>query len=113
MRLLGYTATDKVITCAPQIKYAMKDRFTRYSRHGRGNIPRVIRRDVYRRDKFTCQFCHCQFSPKDLTIDHLVPLDLGGFDEVTNYITCCQACNQRKSNLPLKVFAASLGDSSG
>ena len=43
-----------------------------------------------------------------MTIDHLVPLDLGGLDEITNYVTCCRPCNQRKANLPLTEFADSI-----
>lgn len=86
----------------------MKDRFTRVTRHGRGRISRTTRRKVYERDEFTCQFCQRQYSPTKLTIDHLVPLDRGGLDEITNYITCCQTCNQKKANLPLEEFSASL-----
>lgn len=86
----------------------MRDRFTRESRHGRGSISRATRRRVYKRDEFTCQFCQRRFSQTELTIDHLVPLSRGGLDEITNYVTCCKACNQKKSDLPLEDFAASL-----
>ena len=86
----------------------MRDRFTRESRHGRGSIPRSTRREVYKRDEFTCQYCLRRFAPTELTIDHLVPLDRGGLDEITNYVTCCKPCNQKKANLPIEKFAASL-----
>ena len=86
----------------------MRDRYTRDSRHGRGKIARSIRRRVYQRDRFTCQFCRCRLAPADLTIDHLVPVDRGGLDEITNYVSCCRPCNQKKANLPLEQFAASL-----
>ena len=89
-------------------KHTMRDRFTRKSRHGRGHISRATRHEVYKRDGFTCQFCQRPFARADLTIDHLVPLARGGLDEVTNYVTCCQPCNQRKSHLSLEKFAASL-----
>ena len=85
-----------------------QDRFTRKSRHGRGSISRKNRRKVYKRDEFTCQFCQKIYSPSELTIDHLVPLERGGLDEITNYVSCCQACNQKKANLSLEDFAASL-----
>ncbi len=86
----------------------MRDRFTRVSRHGRRTISRTSRRKVYKRDEFTCQYCLRQHPPKELTIDHLVPLDRGGLDEITNYVTCCQTCNQKKANLPLEEFSLSL-----
>jgi len=37
-----------------------------------------------------------------------VPLDRGGLDEITNFVSCCRSCNQKKANLPLEQFAASL-----
>ena len=86
----------------------MRDRFTKASRRGRGHISRATRRTVYQRDQFTCQYCRERLAPPELTIDHLVPLNRGGLDEVTNYVTCCAPCNQKKANLPLKEFAASL-----
>lgn len=86
----------------------MRDRFTRTSRLGRGNISRRTRWTVYKRDEFTCQFCLARFAPAELTIDHLVPLDRGGLDEVINYVTCCSACNQAKDNLSLAEFAESI-----
>jgi hypothetical protein len=84
----------------------MRDRFTRSSRVGRGKIPREMRTDVFARDEHTCQFCGNQFGSAELTIDHLVPLALGGLDEMTNYVTACGPCNAKKGSLPLSTFAA-------
>lgn len=86
----------------------MKDRFTHKTRISRGNISRSIRQEVYKRDGFTCQFCGVRKNLKELTIDHLVPITRGGHDEITNYITSCQKCNQRKANLSLEAFASTL-----
>ena len=86
----------------------MRDRFTHSTRTGRGNIPKTIRQEVYKRDGFACQFCGAQPHPRDLTIDHLVPVSRGGHDEITNYLTSCKACNQRKANLSLEEFSATL-----
>lgn len=86
----------------------MKDRFTHSSRIGRGSIPREMRNDVYRRDDYICQFCGKKLPPTELTIDHLIPLSLGGLDEVTNYVTACGPCNNRKTNIPVVEFAESI-----
>jgi hypothetical protein len=40
-----------------------------------------------------------------LTIDHIIPLARGGVDEITNYVTACFECNQKKADLPIHVFA--------
>lgn len=86
----------------------MIDRFTRDSRLGRGKIPRKMRLEVYSRDNYICQFCEKKLTTEDLTIDHLIPLSLGGHDEMSNYITCCKSCNQKKSNTPLPIFAETI-----
>lgn len=86
----------------------MKHRFTTKSRQERGHISRAVRGTVYSRDGFACQYCREQFSRTELTIDHLVPLDRGGLDEVRNYVTCCKDCNQEKANLSLAEFAETI-----
>jgi hypothetical protein len=86
----------------------MYDRFTHESRTGRGKIAREIREEVFLRDRHTCQFCGTTLPASRLTIDHLIPLALGGLDEVTNYVTACEPCNVRKGKLPFAQFAASL-----
>lgn len=84
------------------------DRFTRATRLGRGNIPKKLRHDVYKRDRWTCVFCGLVFPADELTIDHLIPLALGGTDDVTNYATSCRSCNQRKAAMSLTEFASML-----
>ena len=82
----------------------MKKRFTGRSRIGRGSIPKSMRNQIYSRDKRECQFCLKTLEPEEFTIDHLVPLALGGLDEVTNYVTCCRVCNKQKADKPLEDF---------
>ncbi len=35
----------------------------------------------------------------DMTLDHIVPLNLGGADELENIQIACYACNQLKKNI--------------
>ena len=67
-----------------------------------------MRTEIYLRDNFTCQFCQISPTKNELTIDHLIPLALGGLDEVTNYVTCCLSCNRRKADRSLSEFAQEL-----
>lgn len=67
-----------------------------------------MRSSVFERDGFTCQFCSATLTADKLTIDHLIPLSRGGLDEMTNWVTACLPCNNRKSNEPLESFAASI-----
>jgi 5-methylcytosine-specific restriction endonuclease McrA len=61
----------------------------------RGRGFKVNRRGVFRRDKFECVYCG---SPKELTIDHVLPRSRGGKNSWTNLVTCCQKCNLKKGN---------------
>jgi 5-methylcytosine-specific restriction endonuclease McrA len=58
--------------------------------------PRVSlsKREVLRRDNFTCQYCGRQGS--HLTIDHVTPRHMGGKHTWTNLVAACSACNRRK-----------------
>lgn len=51
---------------------------------------------LFRRDRHTCAYCGDQFSPRDLSCDHVVPRVQGGPDVWTNVVTACRSCNQRK-----------------
>ena len=86
----------------------MRDRFTRKSRTTRGSIPKRMRQEVYRRDDRVCVYCGAECREEELTIDHMIPLAGRGLDEMTNWVTCCRACNQRKAAQPLDEFLESL-----
>lgn len=55
---------------------------------------RLSRREVFLRDKFTCQYCGMK--TKDLTIDHVVPRHRGGRHTWDNLVSACKSCNHRK-----------------
>ena len=57
---------------------------------------RFTRREVFRRDNSTCLYCGKQ--PRDLTIDHVIPVSRGGEDSWLNCVTSCRACNHRKGS---------------
>ena len=56
------------------------------------------RRNVFKRDKFTCQYCGKQPGTEDLTIDHVVPPAQGGQSSWTNCVLACYQCNARKAD---------------
>ena len=56
------------------------------------------RRNVYRRDAFTCQYCGDRPGLSDLTIDHVVPRSRGGASTWDNCVAACRPCNTRKAN---------------
>ncbi len=64
--------------------------------------PRVklTRREVFRRDNYTCQYCGRRDLP--LTVDHVLPKHLGGEHIWTNVVAACPACNHRKGGRQLE-----------
>ena len=49
--------------------------------------------------KGTCHYCKKQFAPKELTMDHIVPLSRGGRSVKGNIVPCCKECNNDKKYL--------------
>jgi 5-methylcytosine-specific restriction endonuclease McrA len=56
------------------------------------------RRNIFKRDKYTCQYCGAQPGPAELTIDHILPKSKGGKSEWTNCVLACLECNARKAD---------------
>ena len=51
-----------------------------------------------------CYFCGEKFPPKELTMDHLVPLARGGTSSKSNLVPACKACNtKKKTSLPFDL----------
>ncbi|MEW6570307.1 MAG: HNH endonuclease [Nitrospirota bacterium] len=46
-----------------------------------------------------CHFCGRKIPPKELTMDHLVPLARGGKSTKGNVVPACKECNNRKKYL--------------
>jgi 5-methylcytosine-specific restriction endonuclease McrA len=64
--------------------------------------PRVklTRREVFRRDNYTCQYCGKHDG--GLTVDHVMPRHLGGQHVWTNVVAACPSCNHHKGGRKLE-----------
>lgn len=78
-------------------------------------ITALKRLAIYLRDNFTCQYCHTNLhnaKPRDITLDHIVPLDqylllhdtADGFNEADNLVCACKKCNAAKGGRTLEDF---------
>lgn len=56
------------------------------------------RRNLYKRDSNTCQFCGSRPGTSELSIDHVVPRSRGGKSSWQNCVLACVRCNSRKAN---------------
>lgn len=65
------------------------------------SVSKRMRFDVFKRDRFTCQYCGRTPPTVILHCDHVIPSSGGGPDEFSNLVTSCEDCNLGKSNVPL------------
>ena len=64
-------------------------------------ISKKIRFEIFKRDKFTCQYCGKKAPDVVLNIDHINPVAKGGTNELMNLITSCFDCNNGKRDKKL------------
>jgi len=88
MSLLSHT-TD----VDPQNKEECKAIMARYL----GPKCKLSRREVFARDKFTCQYCGVK--GLTLTLDHVVPKHKGGPHLWENITSACIRCNHKKAGM--------------
>lgn len=65
----------------------------------RSPISPKLRFDVFRRDKFVCQYCGACGPDVELEVDHIIPVSRGGTDEMSNLKTACFNCNRGKGDI--------------
>ena len=61
-------------------------------------VSKRTRFEVLRRDDHTCRYCGQSAPDVKLTVDHVLPVALGGTDKPTNLVTSCRDCNAGKSS---------------
>ena len=69
-------------------------------------LSKAVRFEVFKRDKFTCQYCGASAPDVILEVDHINPVSKGGTDDLFNLITSCRDCNRGKRNKKLSDNSA-------
>ena len=66
----------------------------------RPKVPETVQAEVRARARSLCEYCHTdetwQYVP--FTMDHVLPLSLGGATAANNLALACFHCNRRKGN---------------
>ena len=57
---------------------------------------KLNRRNIFARDRTTCQYCGKRSSSSELSLDHVVPRSQGGLNTWDNLVCCCVRCNSKK-----------------
>lgn len=82
-----------------QKKYSLSSLLSNY-------IPLPIRRAVFKRDGFFCQFCG---KKTNLGLSHLIPKSRGGKTQANNLVVSCEKCRRKKRiMLPLEFIVSEI-----
>ena len=72
-------------------------------------ISGAVQQKVWAADGFKCAYCGAKMGDVLMTIDHFRPLEFGGVNNETNYLTACKACNKAKGNQEPIAFCEERG----
>jgi HNH endonuclease len=73
-------------------------------------LSKRVRFDIFKRDRFCCQYCGRHPPDIILEIDHIIPVCDGGDANEGNLLTACFDCNRGKAANPLTRVPQSLAD---
>ena len=57
------------------------------------------RKMIYHKAEGRCQLCGCKITYDEMSLDHIVPLAMGGEDSLENLQATCEPCNSHKKAL--------------
>jgi hypothetical protein len=69
-------------------------------------IGKKVRFEVFKRDKFTCQYCGGKAPTVVLQVDHIHPVAEGGANDYLNLISSCVDCNSGKGKIRISDESA-------
>ena len=94
---LEFSSTQQWEVRSPSVVLQIPDhiRLTSGNPERHWKVPPVNRREIFRRDNHTCQYCG---STKHLTLDHVIFRSKGGTHTWDNVVTACEKCNSAKGD---------------
>jgi len=63
-----------------------------------GYISGTDKYEVLKRAQFHCELCGISAKEKALQVDHIIPKNNGGLDDISNYQALCYSCNAMKKD---------------
>ena len=57
------------------------------------------RKIIYNKSGGRCELCGLRITQENMTLDHIIPLSMGGKDDIENLQAACFTCNQFKRNI--------------
>lgn len=73
-------------------------RLIKYIRMLYGKKVPFNKRNLLIRDRYTCAYCGIKLGKSNASIDHVLPVSLGGKSTFDNTVAACISCNNKKDN---------------
>ena len=86
-------------TDSPEILIGPAKAFHRKVRY---EISGAVQQKIWVADGFKCMFCGVKMGLAQLTMDHWEPLETGGKNDSSNYLSACRSCNKKKGSMPAR-----------
>lgn len=67
-----------------------------HRRQSAGYISGTLRYEVFKNAKFRCELCGVSADERALEVDHIIPRNNGGTDDIANFQALCYRCNATK-----------------
>jgi 5-methylcytosine-specific restriction endonuclease McrA len=87
--------SDWISTVDFEIEVPRVIRLLTYDRYPKRDVP-LNRRNLFARDENRCQYCGRKYITSELSIDHVIPLSMGGGTTWENVVCACTECNKLK-----------------
>lgn len=75
-----------------------------FHRKVRYEISGAVQQKIWKADGFKCMYCGAIFGDVQMTVDHFIPLEMGGVNNTSNYISACRRCNKNKGSMDPQEF---------
>jgi diadenosine tetraphosphate (Ap4A) HIT family hydrolase/5-methylcytosine-specific restriction endonuclease McrA len=82
------------------------ERIWQHRKLGLGDISGTVKYEVLRRASLCCELCGVSNRERALEVDHIVPRNHGGSDDVANLQSLCYSCNAMKRDRDATDFRA-------
>jgi len=96
----GMKGSTKHVTPEQAVKMATERPMKNGIRDGRRRSYKRERGVLLKKHPF-CHWCKTKLTKETATIEHLIPLGMGGINNMNNYALACEGCNhERGCNMP-------------
>ena len=70
-----------------------------FHRKVRYEISGAVQQKIWVADGLKCMYCGVKIGKAPLSVDHFTPLENGGKNDTSNFLSSCKSCNKKKGSM--------------